>query len=159
MYSCIVAEHKDSVNSAEKNVRCQVLGGAEMDKNPIFRSLDMIEEKIHEKLTVEVLAAGIHFSKYHYQRMFREAVGDSVMGYVARRKIALAAEELAGTRSTILELALKYGFDSHEGFTRSFKAYMGVTPAEYRKYRLHLSDREKEKSVMMYSKTTDEMIR
>ncbi len=160
MYSCIVAEHKDSVNSAEKNVRCQVLGGAEMDKrNPIFRSLDMIEEKIHEKLTVEVLAAGIHFSKYHYQRMFREAVGDSVMGYVARRKIALAAEELAGTRSTILELALKYGFDSHEGFTRSFKAYMGVTPAEYRKYRLHLSDREKEKSTMMYSKTTDEMIR
>lgn len=128
-------------------------------RNPIFRSLSMIEEKIHEKLTVETLAAGIHFSKYHYQRLFREAVGDSVMGYVARRRVALAAQELAQNQCTILELALKYGYDSHEGFTRSFKAYMGVTPAEYRKYCLHLPKREKEKSAMMYSKATDEMMK
>ena len=46
------------------------------DRTPIFRSLNMIEERIREKLTVEALARGVHFSKYHYQRMFREAVGD-----------------------------------------------------------------------------------
>lgn len=129
--------------------------------NPIFRSLAMIEERIQERLTVEALAEGIHFSKYHYQRLFREAVGESVMGYVARRKMALAAGELADTERTVLEIALKYGFDSHEGFTRCFKSYMGVTPAEYRKYRLSMQPRKgkKEKSAMMYSKTTDEVIR
>ena len=79
----------------------------------------MIEERIREKLTVEALARGVHFSKYHYQRMFREAVGDSVMGYVTRRKLALAAGELADTDSTVLEIALRYGYDSHEGFTLS----------------------------------------
>lgn len=131
------------------------------ENNPIFQSLNMIEERIQEKLTVGALAESIHFSKYHYQRMFREAVGDSVMGYVARRRMSLAAGELAGTDSTVLEIALKYGYDSHEGFTRSFKAYMGVTPTEYRKYHLstHLQKSRKEKGIMMYSKATDEIIR
>lgn len=131
-----------------------------MDKrNPVFRSLNMIEERIHEKLTVETLASGIHFSKYHYQRLFREAVGECVMGYVARRRIALAAEELAESRCTILDLALKYGYDSHEGFTRSFKAYMGVTPAQYRKYCLRLPKKEEEKSAMIHSNATDGMLK
>lgn len=131
------------------------------DRTPIFRSLAMIEERIREKLTVEALAQGIHFSKYHYQRMFREAVGDSVMAYVTRRKLTLAARELAETDSTVLEVALRYGYDSHEGFTRSFKTHMGVTPAEYRKYGLHirLQSMEKEGSAMTYSKTMDKIIR
>lgn len=131
------------------------------DRTPIFCSLAMIEERIQEKLTVEALAKGAHFSKYHYQRLFREAVGDSVMGYVARRKVSLAARELAETDSTVLDVALKYGYDSHEGFTRSFKAYMGVSPAEYRKYCLYIQPRNmgKETSAMTYSKTTDKIIR
>ena len=58
------------------------------ENNPIFQSLNMIEERIQEKLTVGAIAESIHFSKYHYQRMFREAVGDSVMGYVARRRMS-----------------------------------------------------------------------
>ena len=77
------------------------------DENPVFRSLGVIEERIREKLTVKSLADSVHFSQYHYQRMFREAVGDSVMGYVTRRRISLAAEDLAGTDESILEIALK----------------------------------------------------
>lgn len=131
------------------------------DRIPIFRSLAMIEERIQEKLNVEMLAEGIHFSRYHYQRMFREVVGDSVMAYVTRRKLALAAEELARTDHTVLEVALKYGYDSHEGFTRSFKAYLGVTPTEFRKYHpsICFPGVRKEKSAMLYSKTADEIIR
>lgn len=131
------------------------------DKSPIFRSLAMIEEKIQERLTVEMLAAGVNFSKYHYQRIFREAVGDTVMRYVTRRKLFLAAEELAGTKDSVLEVALRYGYDSHEGFTRSFKAHIGVTPTEYRKYHDAVSfpERKKEGSTMSYSTHTDELIK
>lgn len=131
------------------------------NQKPIFKSLAMIEERIQEKLTVESLAQDLHFSRYHYQRLFREAVGESVMRYVARRKISLAAEELTKSESSILEIALRYGYDSHEGFTRSFKAHMGVTPAEYRKYHLSIKapNTEKERCAMLYSKTTDEIIR
>ncbi len=117
---------------------------------PIFRSLKTIEEKIQEKLTVESLAEEIHFSKYHYQRLFQKVVGDSVMAYVTKRRLTLAAAELAETNHSVLEIALKYGYDSHEGFTRSFKAYMGITPAKYRKYHLSTLTLEwrKEKSTM-----------
>lgn len=130
---------------------------------PIFRSIEIIEENIREKLTVEILADSVHFSKFHYQRLFREAVGDSVMAYVNRRRLTLAAEELVKTDSTVLEIALKYGYDSQAGFARSFKSHMGVTPGEYRKYRLapvfFQKKAEKEKSAMMYSKATQEIIK
>lgn len=133
------------------------------NENTVFQSLAIIEEKIREKLTVESLAESLHFSKYHYQRMFREAVGDSVMRYVTGRKLTLAAADLIETEDTVLDIALKYGYDSHEGFTRSFRAYIGVTPTEYRKYHSSVSSpetkAEKEKSAMLYSKATDEVIR
>lgn len=132
------------------------------DENPVLRSLAMIEERIQEKLTVENLADSLHISKYHYQRLFREAVGDSVMRYVTRRRLTMAAKELAERADiTVLEVALRYGYDSHEGFTRSFRALMGVTPTEYRKYRhaIAFPDTQKERCAMLYSKTTDEMLR
>lgn len=83
------------------------------------------------------------------------------MGYVTRRRFFLAAKDLAGTEDSVLAVALKYGYDSHEGFTRSFKAYLGVTPMEYRKYHsvLGFPGAIKEKSAMMDSKITEEMIR
>ena len=130
------------------------------EKDPIFRSLAMIEERLQEKLTVETLAEGIHFSKYHYQRIFRETVGETVMGYVNRRRLFLAAGELARGRDSVLAIALKYGYDSHEGFTRSFKAHLGVTPTEYRKYHSSIGfpGRKKEEKAM-YSKSAEGMVR
>lgn len=130
------------------------------EKDPIFRSLAMIEERLQEKLTVEMLAEGIHFSKYHYQRIFREAVGETVMGYVNRRRLFLASGELARGRDSVLAIALKYGYDSHEGFTRSFKAHLGVTPTEYRKYHSSIGfpGRKKEEKAM-YSKSAEGMVR
>ena len=131
------------------------------NNNPVFRSLDIIERRIMEKLTIENIASSIHFSKFHYQRVFRDIVGDSVMGYVTKRKLTLAGRELLETDATILEIALMFGYDSHEGFTRSFKAYMGVTPTEYRKYHLSAISLKtiKGKCAMLYSKTTDGIIR
>jgi len=121
----------------------------------------MIEERILEKLTVEHLADSVHFSKYHYQRMFHKIAGESVMSYVTKRKLSLAGRELLDTHASILDVALKYGYDSHEGFTRSFKAYMGVSPADYRKYGLSAIFQKnlKEGANMLYSKTTDAIIR
>ena len=129
--------------------------------DPIFHSLGIIEKRIQEKLTVESLAESIHLSKFHYQRLFREAVGESVMRYVTRRRLALAAGELAGSDLSVLEIALKYGYDSHEGFTRSFRSHMGITPTEYRKHHALVSPIkvQKERSAMTYSKAADEIIR
>jgi AraC-like DNA-binding protein len=114
-------------------------------ESSVFHSLEMIERHISEKLTVARIAGSVHFSKYHYQRLFREIVGDSVMSYVTKRKLSLAGKRLLETDKPILEIALEFGFDSHEGFTRSFKAYMGATPASYRKYKLNTIKNEPNK--------------
>lgn len=129
--------------------------------NPVFQTLTIIEERLQEKLTVEALAESIHFSKYHYQRQFRELVGESVMRYTARRRLSLAAEALSGTDDSILDIALRYGYESHEGFTRSFRAYAGITPTEYRKYHtsIHLLKTQKERCAMLYSKAADGIIK
>ncbi|MCL2386377.1 MAG: helix-turn-helix domain-containing protein [Defluviitaleaceae bacterium] len=129
-------------------------------ENSVGRSLEIIEARISQKLSVEWIAGSVHFSKYHYQRLFRELVGDSVMSYVTKRKLTLAGKMLLETERSVLEIALAFGFDSHEGFTRSFKAYMGVTPANYRKYHLSaISQKPVKGKVGMYSKTTNEIIK
>ena len=127
--------------------------------DPVFRSLTEIEAHIREKLTVTALAESIHISKYHYQRLFREAVGESVMRYVTRRRMALAAAELAETDASVLEIALRYGYDSHDGFTRAFRAALGVTPADYRKYGLRPPVTRKEHHAMPYTRPMDEITR
>jgi hypothetical protein len=83
------------------------------------------------------------------------------MEYVTKRKLTLAGRKLLENNADIIDIALEYGYDSREGFSRSFKAYMGVSPAEYRKYGLtNISHKTvKEKYIMVYSKTTDEIIR
>lgn len=126
----------------------------------VLQSLDKIESCITERLTVENLAASAYFSKYHYQRLFREVVGDSVMEYVAKRKLSLAGRELLESNASILDIAMQFGYGTHEGFTRSFKAHMGMTPTEYRKYSLVVNPPKtvRERVMMAATKGTDEMI-
>ena len=125
------------------------------NENSIFRSIEIIENRIAEKLTVENIASDVFFSKYHYQRLFREIIGRSVMEYITRRKLTLAGRDLLETGVPIFEIALKYGYDSHAGFTRCFKSYMGVTPADYRKYGLTAISQKiiKERCTLTYSAT------
>jgi len=124
-------------------------------ENSIYRSLDIIEKRINEKLTVSNIAADIYISKYHYMRLFREIVGDSVMDYINKRKLTLAATALLETNAKILDIALDYGFDSRDVFSRAFKALMGITPAEYRKHgkNVILQPHNKEYTNMKYTKT------
>ena len=76
---------------------------------------------------------------------------------MTKRKLTLAGRALLATDATILDIALDHGYDSRDSFSRSFKAYIGVTPTEYRKYGLTAIRQKtvKEKKSMMYSKNTD----
>lgn len=103
------------------------------NSNAINGSIDFIESRLTEALDIGGLAQQAFFSKTHYQRLFRAIVGEPVMEYIKNRRLQLACRDLYAGSTRILEIALRYGYDSHEGFTRAFKAYFGVTPSEYRK--------------------------
>lgn len=99
----------------------------------IQKVIDSIEEDVMEKQTLANLARVAGFSEYHFHRVFQALVGDSVMEYVRKRRLARAAYQLSHTEEKILDIALEHGFQSHETFTRAFKKLFHMTPSQYRK--------------------------
>lgn len=98
----------------------------------IQATIKWIEENLSERIEIEKLADTAHLSPFYYQRLFRRLVGKPVMEYVKLRRLANAADYLAQNQRRILDVALDYGFENHETFTRVFKDAYGITPEEYR---------------------------
>ena len=105
-----------------------------MDMN---RILDYIEAHLEEKLTNAQLADIAGYSEYHFLQLFKAHTGETVMEYICRRRLFRAMDEiLAGSR--IIDVAFKYGFESHSAFSRAFKREFGCSPSFLRTLRLEL---------------------
>lgn len=96
----------------------------------IDRSILAHEE---ETLTLQRLSRDMGYSAYHATRKFREIAGMPLRDYLRRRRLAFALKEVRDSHRTLLDIAVDYGFSSHEAFTRAFKALYGVTPGAYRR--------------------------
>ena len=99
----------------------------------INRALFIIERNLHHDLSLGGVADVCGVSRFHLAHAFGDATGLAVMEYVRRRRLTESAYALAGGAQDIMEVALDYGYGSHEGFTRAFKAYFGKTPDEVRR--------------------------
>lgn len=86
-----------------------------------------------ESLTLKKLSHKLGYSEYYVTRKFKEISGNHFRTYLRQRKLAFALKELRDTDKSILEIALAYGFSSHEAFTRAFKDTYSITPKEYRR--------------------------
>lgn len=91
-----------------------------------------IKQKEDEMLSLERMAKRLGYSVYYVSRKFRSISGMNFRNYVRHRKLAFALRELLDTDKGILDIALEYGFSSHEAFTRAFRNAYGVTPMAYR---------------------------
>ena len=103
----------------------------------IQRTLDYIEENLHERITLEGLAELACFSPFHYHRVFQFLVGESVMEYVRKRRLTHAALRLLQSEDKVVDIAFDLGFQYHESFNRAFKKYYGRSPREYRSANVH----------------------
>lgn len=92
-----------------------------------------IEAHLQETIFLDAVAKAAALSPYHFHRIFGAVLGEPFGEYVRRRKLHEAAEELLEKKRKIVDIALDYGFESHEGFSRSFKKMYGQTPGEFRK--------------------------
>lgn len=72
-------------------------------------------------------------SKYHYQRMFHMITGVTVADYIRKRRLTMAAQELASSSTKVLDVALKYGYQTPEAFTKAFQRLHGMNPSDARK--------------------------
>lgn len=99
----------------------------------IIEEIDAGIKKHDESLTLESLAQRLGYSAFYLSRKFAEISGMQFRDYLRYRKLAFALKEVRDTEKGILDIALSYGFSSHEAFTRAFKEAYGITPSEYRR--------------------------
>jgi len=102
----------------------------------VQKIVDVIDEciKSHkdEELTLSHLAMEMGYSEFHISRKFKEISGMQFREYLRHRRLAFALKQIRDTDRSILDIALDYGFSTHEAFTRAFKDAYGITPSEYR---------------------------
>ena len=96
-------------------------------------ALDFIEANLTEGITPEDCAASCGYSLSSMQKMFRHVFNIGISDYISRRRLTAAARELISTNENVLDIALKYGYNSHEVFTRAFIRLYGATPSQFRK--------------------------
>lgn len=96
----------------------------------IAKSIEFIEENIKSELTPELIASEYGYSTFHFCRIFNMCQGITLMEYVKKRRLSLSATKLFdGNR--IIDIALEYGFDTHNGFSKAFKKEYGFSPTQY----------------------------
>lgn len=98
----------------------------------VARTLWRIESGLDGPLTLSGLAASERVSPFHLSRAFALSTGTSPMAYVRARRLSEAARALRATDARIVEIALAAGYDSHEGFSRSFREQFGHAPRNVR---------------------------
>ncbi len=93
--------------------------------------LEYIDAHLEGAATVADIAAAAGYSAFHFNRMFAARYGISVMAYLRIRRLEHAAARVT-RNERILDIALRYGFGSHEAFTRAFSRHYGVPPLRFR---------------------------
>lgn len=106
----------------------------------IGQAIEFIEDNLSENITIEDVARVGCLSTYHFHRIFQMMVGDSVMGYIRKRRLSAAMKKLTETDERIIQIAVEYQFESQEAFSRSFKKCFGITPGLCRKNKVKLKE-------------------
>ncbi|MEK4198995.1 MULTISPECIES: AraC family transcriptional regulator [Cytobacillus] len=101
----------------------------------IQKALDYIEANLLEKLHSEEVAKQANTSPFHFQRTFAILTDMTLGEYIRRRRLTSAAIELGNFDEKIIDIALKYGYETPEAFTKAFKKQHHISPSEVKKYR------------------------
>jgi AraC family transcriptional regulator len=101
-------------------------------KERVLRVLIHIQGHLDEIMTLEDLAGIAHFSPFHFHRIFRGMVGESVQEHIRRLRLERAAHRLKFSDLPVTRLAFEAGYETHEAFTRAFGSMFGVAPVQFR---------------------------
>lgn len=95
------------------------------------RALDYIEEHLAEKTNYTQIASAALTSAYHFPRMFVAITDLSLSEYIRRRRLSMAAQDLAGGEQ-VIDVAVKYGYESADAFARAFYRQHRMLPTQAR---------------------------
>ena len=102
-------------------------------------SIDFMEENLTEELDIEQIAGLAALSSFYYQRIFGALCGMTVGEYIRARRMTLAAQELNSGDAKVIDVAVKYGYDSPDSFAKAFQKFHGITPSQAKEPGAHLT--------------------
>lgn len=99
--------------------------------NAVQRMQDYMESHLGVPVTMNELARAAGYSPWYAARIFKEELGRTPFEYLRALRLTRAALKLRDEPVRVLDVALEFVFNSHEGFTRAFSRSFGVTPKQY----------------------------
>ena len=91
-------------------------------------ALNYIEENLDSHIDLKEVAKKAYNSEYHFKRLFSLLSGITISEYIRRRRLTVAALELKDSRVKVIDVAMKYGYQSPDAFSRAFQSFHGVIP-------------------------------
>lgn len=102
-------------------------------KKRVCRAMNFISQNIEQDLSLDEIAASASFSKFHFHRIFKTIVGETVSSFTRRLRLELAANRLLSKpMDDITKIAMDCGFSSSQNFAKAFRRHFQETPTEYR---------------------------
>lgn len=99
----------------------------------IKKIVEYVEKNLTGKIDYDELSRDCTTNKYNMMRIFSALTDYTIAEYVRERRLSEAGKALCQTTERIIEIGLKFGYATHESFTKAFKAFNGFTPSECRK--------------------------
>ena len=106
----------------------------------ISKAIDYIEQNLDKDISISDISKQACISPYYFQKGFTMICGYSVGEYIRNRRLSVAAHELLESDNKIIDIALKYGYDSPDSFTKAFTRFHGATPTLIRNKNANIKD-------------------
>mgnify|MGYP002579464813 CR=1 FL=1 len=94
----------------------------------LTKAIQYIESNLTHDITVNDVANHVYASNAHYQRVFSLVTGITIGDYIRNRRLSLAGQDLLLSKNRIIDVAMKYQYDSQESFSKAFTRFHGITP-------------------------------
>lgn len=93
-------------------------------------ALSYIEQHLDKPIIMDEVAKRAHFSGFHFQRMFYIITSMTLGEYIRKRRLTLAVHDLVNQNQRVIDVALKYQYESPEAFSKAFKKFHGILPSK-----------------------------
>lgn len=105
----------------------------------IANAIAYIEENLMDDIDINKVADKAYVSSFYFQKIFNVLCGFTVSEYIRNRRLTLAAQEICSTDIKVIDVAMKYGYDSPDSFARAFAKFHGINPSSAREEGIKLN--------------------
>lgn len=104
----------------------------------LSKAINYIEKHLVEDITIDEISNQAYSSSSHFQFIFHVVMGITIGEYIRNRRLSCAAQDLLQTRSKIIDVAMRYQYDSGESFSKAFTRFHGVPPSKVKREKVKI---------------------